>query len=80
MTARIDRVVDAHIHLWDPASTEWYPYLSGLRDVGIGDLDRWARYFDQKTYFAEAANWNVVEIRPCRRGDGLRGRDHGEGR
>ncbi len=22
------RVVDAHVHLWDPARTDWYPYLS----------------------------------------------------
>ncbi len=62
MAPRIERVVDAHVHLWDPANTEWYPYLSGLRDVGLGDLDRWARYFDQKIYFAEAANWNVVKF------------------
>src|ERR1700761_455757 len=62
MADRIDRVVDAHVHLWDPANTEWYPYLSGQRDVGIGDLDRWARKFDQETYFSEAAGWNVEKF------------------
>lgn len=62
MTDRIGRIVDAHIHLWDPANTEWYPYLSGQRDVGIGDLDRWARYFDQETYFSESAGWNVEKF------------------
>jgi L-fuconolactonase len=62
MTDSIGRVVDAHIHLWDPANTEWYPYLSGQRDVGVGGLDRWARYFDQDTYFAEAAGWNVEKF------------------
>ena len=28
MTAQPTRVVDAHVHLWDPARTDWYPYLS----------------------------------------------------
>ena len=28
MTAQPARVVDAHVHLWDPARTDWYPYLS----------------------------------------------------
>ena len=28
MTARPVRVVDAHVHIWDPARTDWYPYLS----------------------------------------------------
>ncbi len=62
MAPQVERVVDAHIHLWDPARTDWYPYLSGLRDVGMGDLTGWARYFDQETYFAESANWNVQKF------------------
>lgn len=28
MTAPPPRVVDAHVHLWDPARTDWYPYLA----------------------------------------------------
>ncbi len=28
MTVPPTRVVDAHVHLWDPARTDWYPYLS----------------------------------------------------
>ena len=28
MADRPTRVVDAHVHLWDPARTDWYPYLS----------------------------------------------------
>ena len=28
MTDRPTRVVDAHVHLWDPARTDWYPYLA----------------------------------------------------
>ena len=31
MTAQPTRVVDAHVHLWDPARTDWYPYLSHPR-------------------------------------------------
>ena len=62
MAPQVERVVDAHVHLWDPARTDWYPYLTGLRDVGMGDLSGWARYFDQKTYFAESANWNVEKF------------------
>jgi L-fuconolactonase len=62
MAAKVERVVDAHMHMWDPANTEWYPYLSGLRDVGVGDLDRWARFYDQKTYRSESANWPVVKF------------------
>ena len=29
MTTRPARIVDAHVHLWDPARTDWYPYLAG---------------------------------------------------
>src|SRR5580658_4001446 len=59
MATKIERVVDAHVHLWDPARTDWYPYLSGGQDVGLGDVTNMARYFDQKIYFAESARWNV---------------------
>jgi predicted TIM-barrel fold metal-dependent hydrolase len=62
MAAEIDRIVDAHVHLWDPDRTDMYPYLSGLRDLKMGDISGWARYFDQKTYFAEAAKWNVQKF------------------
>jgi predicted TIM-barrel fold metal-dependent hydrolase len=57
------RVVDAHVHLWDPARTDWYPYLSGgvqLND--IGDPTGMARRFDVATYQAEAARWNVEKL------------------
>jgi L-fuconolactonase len=32
------RIVDAHVHLWDPAHTEWYPYLSHPPEQGSGDV------------------------------------------
>jgi predicted TIM-barrel fold metal-dependent hydrolase len=62
MAAPIERVVDAHIHLWDPANDEWYPYLAGQRELGMGDISGMCRLFDQPTYFAESANWNVVKF------------------
>ena len=34
MTAQPTRVVDAHVHIWDPARTDWYPYLSRPPDAG----------------------------------------------
>jgi predicted TIM-barrel fold metal-dependent hydrolase len=62
MTTKPDRIVDAHVHLWDPARTDWYPYLTGLRELDMGDISGWARYFDQPMYFSESANWNVQKF------------------
>jgi L-fuconolactonase len=63
VTDRPTRIVDAHLHLWDPARADWYPYLSGgleLRDMG--DTTGMNRRFDLDTYRAEAAGWNVVKF------------------
>jgi len=38
MATQIERIVDAHIHLWDPARTDWYPYLSGGEELDMGDI------------------------------------------
>ena len=62
MTARPARVVDAHVHLWDPARTDWYPYLSGRQQLNMGDVSGMARRFDVPTYLAESAGWNVEKI------------------
>jgi L-fuconolactonase len=62
MTARPARVVDAHVHLWDPARTDWYPYLSRLPEGGAGDALRMYRRFDVDTYQGEAAQWNVEKF------------------
>jgi predicted TIM-barrel fold metal-dependent hydrolase len=62
MNARPARVVDAHVHLWDPARTDWYPYLSGGMQLNMGDTTGMARRFELATYQAEAADWNVVKL------------------
>ncbi|HMJ74549.1 MAG TPA: amidohydrolase family protein [Iamia sp.] len=62
MTTRPTRIVDAHVHLWDPARTDWYPYLSGGRDLGLGDTTGMARHFDVPTYQNESNDWNVQKI------------------
>ena len=62
MAAPIERIVDAHIHLWDPANAEWYPYLAGQRELDMGDISGMCRLFDQPTYFAESSNWPVVKF------------------
>jgi predicted TIM-barrel fold metal-dependent hydrolase len=63
MTApKPDRIVDAHVHLWDPALTEWYPYLSGSEELEMGDVSGMSRRFDAATYFAEAETWNVEKL------------------
>src|SRR5580704_3542025 len=54
-TARVTRVVDPHVHLWDPARTDWYPYLSRPPEGGAGDASRMYRRFDVDTYRVEAA-------------------------
>ncbi len=62
MTPRPARVVDAHVHLWDPARTDWYPYLSGRQPLDLGDVSGMARRFDATTYQTEAAGWNVEKV------------------
>lgn len=56
------RIVDAHVHLWDPARSDWYPYLGGGRDLGMGDVTGMARRFDAATYRSEAGQWNVQKL------------------
>ncbi|MBB3602821.1 putative TIM-barrel fold metal-dependent hydrolase [Mycolicibacterium sp. BK556] len=60
--AKPARIVDAHVHLWDPALTEWYPYLSGREELDMGDVSGMSRRFDATTYFTEAAGWNVEKL------------------
>jgi predicted TIM-barrel fold metal-dependent hydrolase len=62
MTDHPIRVVDAHVHLWDPARTDWYPYLARPMEHGTADGSRMCRRFDAETYLTEAAAWNVEKF------------------
>jgi L-fuconolactonase len=61
MAPPIDRIVDAHIHLWDPARADWYPYLVGQQELDM-DISGMCRRFDQETYFSETRKWNVEKF------------------
>jgi L-fuconolactonase len=57
------RIVDAHVHLWDPARTDWYPYLAiGDNQLDLGDVSGMARLFDVPTYLTETDGWNVEKL------------------
>ena len=62
MAAPPTRIVDAHVHLWDPARTDWYPYLSHPPQQGGGDSSRMHRRFDVDLYRRESAGWNVEKF------------------
>lgn len=62
MTDQPTRVVDAHVHLWDPARTDWYPYLSHPPVEADGDASRMYRRFDVDAYQAETGGWNVEKF------------------
>jgi L-fuconolactonase len=62
VTDQPTRVLDAHVHLWDPARTQWYPYLSRPPVGGPGDASRMYRRFDIGTYRSESARWNVEKF------------------
>jgi len=62
MAPPIERIVDAHVHFWDPARTDWYPYLSGGMELDIGDISGMCRKFLPDTYLAESAAWPVEKV------------------
>ena len=57
------RIVDAHVHLWDPARVDWYPYLSTSgAELNMGDVSGMSRRFDVPTYLSESVGWNVEKL------------------
>ncbi|HUR78993.1 MAG TPA: amidohydrolase family protein [Acidimicrobiales bacterium] len=62
MSKKPQRIVDCHVHLWDPARTDWYPYLSGRQQLNMGDTTGMQRLFDVPTYESESAGWNVEKL------------------
>ena len=62
MTAQPARVVDAHVHIWDPARTDWYPYLS-RPPAQAPVMPRGCTAASMSTPIeAEAARWNVEKF------------------
>lgn len=59
MSTQPRRVIDAHVHLWDPERRDWYPYLANPPAGGAGDASRMYRHFDVTDYRAETSAWNV---------------------
>ncbi|MBF6331841.1 amidohydrolase family protein [Nocardia transvalensis] len=54
--------IDSHVHHWDPAKPDWYPYLAPgaeLPEMGLGDITAMQRLYDQDTYLAEARPWQI---------------------
>ena len=62
MTARPARIVDCHVHFWDPGNSEWYPYLGGNNNLNMGDTTGMNRLFNPDVYRAESAGWNVEKF------------------
>jgi predicted TIM-barrel fold metal-dependent hydrolase len=62
MTPRPARIVDAHVHIWDPARTDWYPYLQRPPERGTGEASRMYRRFGLDTYATETEGWNVEKF------------------
>ena len=62
MTGKPTRIVDAHVHIWDPARTDWYPYLSATRGEVPGGASGMIRVYEVATYNTETARWNVEKF------------------
>jgi L-fuconolactonase len=61
MADRPARVVDAHVHIWDPSRSDWYPYLSRPPE-GVAAGSGMYRRFDVATYREESSGWNVEKF------------------
>ena len=62
MTERPGRIVDAHVHIWDPARSDWYPYLAATGPEVHGGTSAMKRAFDVATYRSETAGWNIEKF------------------
>jgi predicted TIM-barrel fold metal-dependent hydrolase len=62
MATAINRIVDAHVHFWDPARADWYPYLAGQQELNMGDISGMCRYFDADIYLSESSKWPVEKV------------------
>jgi L-fuconolactonase len=58
------RLLDTHVHFWDPARPEWYAHLSP--EVAIdylgGDVTAMKIRYDADTYHQESTGWQVDGI------------------
>jgi L-fuconolactonase len=57
MAKKPARIVDGHVHEWDPSKADWYPFLQSadaLVGIGMENTAAMLRVFDQETYFAES--------------------------
>jgi predicted TIM-barrel fold metal-dependent hydrolase len=62
MTSGPERIVDAHVHLWDPGNVEWYPYLSGRQDIGMGNTSKMERPFTASIHREEAGRFHIDKL------------------
>ena len=69
MSAPIERIVDAHIHLWDPARADWYPYLAGQRELDMGDVSGMCRLLRPAHLLLGVGELERREVRARRRRD-----------
>jgi L-fuconolactonase len=56
------RFVDAHVHHWDPANTDWYPHLApdfDLSALGVAGADRMKRRYQVEEYLADVRPWGI---------------------
>lgn len=56
------RLVDSHVHHWNPANLEWYPHLAPDFDVsalGVDGADGMKRRYNQSEYVQDARSWGL---------------------